>query len=152
MYHKVKKPSKDSSHYELVYEPHLTLKTLHLATQLICGFHAIRTANAHFCQQNSLFGFCNKGDVCLLWIRNRTCMRVSFEDEREKNMGIGSEKATVLQRKWGTIFDSSFSCSALSSLQRQFEQKVKHRDVKRLRDMMWSVLAHLTEESSWTRF
>lgn len=152
MYHKLKKPSKKSSHYELVYEPQLTLKTLYLATQLTCVFHAIGTANAHFCQQNSLFGFCNKVDVCSLWIRNCTCMRVSFEDEREKNMGTGSEKATVLQRKWGTIFDSRFSSSARSSLQRQFGQKVKHRDVKRLRDMMWSVLAHVTEDSSWTRF
>jgi len=45
-------------------------------------------------------------------------MRVLFEEETEKNMGTGSEKATVLQRKWGTIFDSRFSSSARSSLQR----------------------------------
>lgn len=102
-------PSKNLGHYELVHEPHLTLKTLHLPTQLICVFHASRTAKAHFCQQNSLFGFCNRGNVCFLWGRNCTCMRVLFEDEREENLGRGREKATVLQRKWGTIFDSEDS-------------------------------------------
>jgi len=60
------KPSKKFGHYELVHEPHLTLKTLHLPTQLIRVFHASRTAKAHYCQQNSLFGFCNRDNVCFL--------------------------------------------------------------------------------------
>jgi len=93
------KPSKNFGHYELVYEPHFTLKTLHLPTQLKSAFHASRTAKAHFCQQNSLFGFCNRSNVCFLCGRNCTCMRVLFEDEREENLGRGGEKATVLQRK-----------------------------------------------------
>jgi len=36
-------------------------------------------------------------------------MRALFEDERQENLGRGSEKFTVLQRKWGTIFDYEYS-------------------------------------------
>jgi len=57
------KPSKNFGHYELMYELHLTLKSLHLPTHLI---RVCRTANEHFCQQISRFSFCNRGDVCLL--------------------------------------------------------------------------------------
>ena len=87
----------------------LDIKTLHLPTQFIRVFHASRTANAHFCQQNSRIGFYNRADVCLQWGRNCNCMRVLFEDEREENLGRGRKKAAVLQRKWGTNFDSEDS-------------------------------------------